>query len=37
MYRTGAPLSGIVVNCPVPWPAATAVLQFTPSVLVVTV
>jgi LacI family transcriptional regulator len=23
-----------VVNCPVPWPAATAVVQFTPSVLV---
>ena len=36
-YRTGAPDSGTTVNCPVPVPAATAVLQFAPSELTVTV
>ncbi len=37
MYRIGAPLRPAVVNCPVPWAAETAVVQFTPSVLVVIV
>jgi hypothetical protein len=36
MYRTGAPFKLTVVSWPVPWPLA-AVLQLTPSALVVTV